>query len=157
MTLVSETKTSMNIKFIPFLLAQSLMTGLYGCQPDAPSQSVAPIVAAPVVIASQAVAVAAAPGQTGIHTGVPSDAVGRKLAQSSNCFACHAIDKKLIGPAWNDVAAKYRGQKDAEAKLVAKVAKGGSGVWGGSPMPPNSPRVSQDDIRALVRFILALK
>lgn len=86
-----------------------------------------------------------------------SDAEGRKLAQRNNCFACHLIDKKLVGPAWKDVAAKYRGQPGAEAKLIDKVAKGGSGVWGGSPMPPNAPRVSEYDIKALVRFILSLK
>jgi cytochrome c len=67
------------------------------------------------------------------------------------------IDKKLVGPAWNDVANKYRGQKDAEAKLVAKVAKGGSGAWGSVPMPPNAPRVNENDIKTLVHFILSLK
>lgn len=81
----------------------------------------------------------------------------RALAQKSGCFACHAVDKKMVGPAWNDVAVKYRGQKDVETKLVAKVAKGGSGVWGATPMPPNEPRVKEEDIRALVRFILSLK
>lgn len=88
---------------------------------------------------------------------VLSDADGRKLAQKSGCFACHAIDKKVVGPAWKDIAAKYRGQPNVEAKLIDKIAKGGSGVWGNSPMPPNAPRVSADDTRALVRFILSLK
>ena len=88
---------------------------------------------------------------------VLSDAEGRKLAQKSGCFACHTIEKKLVGPAWKDIAAKYRGQKDAEAKLIIKVAKGGGGVWGATPMPPNAPRVSENDIKSLVRFILSLK
>jgi cytochrome c len=79
------------------------------------------------------------------------------LAQTSKCFSCHAIDKKLVGPAWKDIAAKYRGQKGAEAKLIDKVAKGGSGAWGAVPMPPNSPQVAQNDIKTLVRYILSLK
>ena len=89
--------------------------------------------------------------------GALSDAEGRALAQKNDCFACHTIDKKLVGPAWKDSAVKYRVQKDAEAKLIAKVAKGGSGVWGSVPMPPNAPKVSENDIKALVQFILELK
>ena len=80
-----------------------------------------------------------------------------KLAQAKKCLTCHTVDKKLVGPAWKDVAVKYRGQKGAEAKLIQKVAKGGSGVWGPTPMPPNAPQVSQSDIKTLVRFILRLK
>ena len=80
-----------------------------------------------------------------------------QLAQTHKCLACHALGKRLVGPAWKDVAAKYRGQKGAEARLIEKVAKGGVGVWGAVPMPPNSPQVSQDDIKTLVRFILRLK
>jgi cytochrome c len=87
----------------------------------------------------------------------PPEAKELKLAQAKKCLTCHTVDKKLVGPAWKDVAAKYRGQKDAEAKLIQKVAKGGSGVWGPTPMPPNSPQVSQSDIKTLVRFILRLK
>lgn len=85
------------------------------------------------------------------------DAEGRKLAQQSGCLVCHAIDKKVVGPAWKDVAAKYRGDAGAEARLIAKVAKGGSGAWGTVPMPANSPRVSDADIKALVKFALSLK
>lgn len=88
---------------------------------------------------------------------VLSDAEGRKLAQQSGCLVCHAIDKKVVGPAWKDVAVKYRGDAGAEAKLIAKVAKGGSGAWGSAPMPANSPRVSDADIKALVKFALSLK
>lgn len=87
---------------------------------------------------------------------VLSDAEGRKLAQQSGCFMCHAIDKKMVGPAWKDVAAKYRGDAGIEAKLVNKVAKGGGGVWGSTPMPANAPRVRDADIKALVRFVLSL-
>jgi len=73
------------------------------------------------------------------------------LAQKSGCLACHAVDKKILGPAYRDVAAKYKGQADAEAKLVAKVKKGGSGVWGPIPMPPMSPQVKDEDIKTLVK------
>ena len=79
-----------------------------------------------------------------------------ELAKKNACTACHAIDKKLVGPAYKDVAAKYRSDKGAEAKLVDKVKKGGVGVWGQVPMPPNA-HVKDQDIAALVKWILALK
>jgi cytochrome c len=76
------------------------------------------------------------------------------LAQKNGCVACHAIDHKVVGPAWMDVAKKYKGKKGAEAELVAKVKKGGSGVWGAMPMPPQP--ASEADVKKLVKFILAL-
>ncbi len=76
------------------------------------------------------------------------------LAQKSGCFACHSIDKKVLGPSYKDVAAKYKGDKGAEAKLVAKVKAGGSGVWGPMPMPANSPQVKDEDIKTIVQWIL---
>ena len=79
------------------------------------------------------------------------------LAHKSNCFSCHSIDKNVVGPAWKDVAAKYRDDAGAEEKLIAKVSKGGSGVWGSVPMPANSPVVKDADIQTLVKFILSLK
>lgn len=79
------------------------------------------------------------------------------LAQKSGCMTCHQIDKKVVGPAFKDVAAKYKGNKAAEAKLDEKVKKGGSGVWGPVPMPPNSPHVSDADIKTLVHWVLSLK
>ena len=78
------------------------------------------------------------------------------LAQKSGCMACHSVDKKVLGPAYKDVAAKYKGQKDAEAKLVDKVKKGGSGVWGPIPMPANSPQVKDEDIKKIVQWVLAM-
>ena len=78
------------------------------------------------------------------------------LAKAKNCRACHAVSTKLVGPAYKDVAAKYAGQKDAEAKLVAKVMKGGSGTWGAIPMPAN-PQVSDAEARTLVKWVLAQK
>jgi len=79
-----------------------------------------------------------------------------QLAQAKNCLACHAVDKKLVGPAYKDVAAKYAGQKDAAAKLEAKVMKGGSGVWGPVPMPANT-QVNAEEAKKLVAWILTLK
>src|SRR3954463_15102661 len=78
------------------------------------------------------------------------------LAQQKNCMACHAVDKKLVGPAYKDVAAKYAGQKDAVDKLTQKVQKGGSGVWGAVPMPAN-PQVSDAEAKQLVEWIMTLK
>lgn len=78
-----------------------------------------------------------------------------ELAKKKNCMACHAVDKKLIGPAYKDVAAKYKGDSAAAAKLATKVKKGGSGVWGPIPMPPN-PAVPDADIKKLVDWVLKL-
>ncbi len=82
------------------------------------------------------------------------------LAKKSGCLACHSVEKKVVGPAWNDVSAKYKGDAGAKDKLVAKVKAGGKGNWtdvtGGVPMPPYSPRVSDDNIGKLVDFIIGL-
>jgi cytochrome c len=75
------------------------------------------------------------------------------LARKSNCLACHTVDKKLVGPAYRDVAKKYAADQAAEPRLVEKVKKGGVGVWGNVPMPPNSS-VKDEDIKTLVRWIL---
>lgn len=78
------------------------------------------------------------------------------LAKAKNCMACHAVDKKLVGPSYKDVAAKYAGKADAAAMLVTKVQKGGVGAWGQIPMPPN-PQVNDADAKALVEWVLAQK
>jgi cytochrome c len=78
------------------------------------------------------------------------------LAQKSGCTACHSVDKKIVGPAYKDVAKKYAGDKTAEAKLVDKVKKGGTGVWGQIPMPPNT-QVKDEDVKKLVEWVLSLK
>ncbi|MBC9073461.1 c-type cytochrome [Thauera sp. CAU 1555] len=79
-----------------------------------------------------------------------------ELAKSKNCLACHATDKKLVGPSYKDVAAKYAGQGDAVAKLATKIQKGGVGVWGQIPMPPN-PQVNDADAKALAEWVLSQK
>ena len=82
------------------------------------------------------------------------------LAKKSGCLACHSVEKKIVGPAWKDVAAKYKGDAGAKDRLVGKVKKGGKGNWtkvtGGAPMPPYSPRVSDENIGKLVDFIMGL-
>ena len=78
------------------------------------------------------------------------------LATAKNCMACHAVDKKLVGPSYKDVAAKYAGQKDAAEKLASKVIKGGSGVWGPVPMPANA-QVNAEESKKLVAWILTQK
>lgn len=77
------------------------------------------------------------------------------LAQKSGCLACHAVEKKVLGPSYKDVAAKYKGDKGAEAKLAAKVKAGGSGVWGPVPMPPH-PQVKDGDIKTIISWVLSL-
>ena len=78
------------------------------------------------------------------------------LAQKKNCMACHAVDKKLVGPSYKDVAAKYAGQKDAADKLAQKILKGGSGVWGAVPMPAN-PQVNEAEAKTLASWVLTTK
>lgn len=78
------------------------------------------------------------------------------LAKAKNCLACHAADKKLVGPSYKEVAAKYAGQKDAVDKLSEKVMKGGTGVWGQVPMPAN-PQVNAAEAKQLVQWILTIK
>ncbi|WP_374486674.1 c-type cytochrome [Zoogloea sp.] len=100
------------------------------------------------------VAVAAIAGLMGTSAAF-ADA-GADLAKAKNCLACHAVDKKVVGPAYKDVAAKYKGDKTAEAKLIEKVQKGGSGVWGQVPMPPN-PQVNPAEAKTLVAWVLSQK
>jgi len=78
------------------------------------------------------------------------------LAKAKNCLSCHLVASKVIGPAYKDVATKYAGQKDAEDKLVQKVLKGGSGVWGTVPMPANT-QVTEAEAHILVKWVLSQK
>jgi cytochrome c len=98
-----------------------------------------------LIIAALGLAFAAAPAMASLE-----------LATKSACTACHAIDKKLVGPSYKDVAAKYKGNAKAEALLAEKVKKGGVGTWGQVPMPPNA-NVKDADIATLVKWILATK
>lgn len=78
------------------------------------------------------------------------------LAKSKNCMACHAVDKKLVGPSYKDVAKKYAGDAKAADMLAAKIIKGGSGVWGAIPMPAN-PQVNEADAKKLAAWVLSQK
>src|SRR5689334_7422209 len=78
------------------------------------------------------------------------------LAKAKNCMTCHAVDNKVVGPAFKDVAKKYAGDKTADDKLTQKVLKGGSGTWGPVPMPANT-QVSDAEARTLVKWVLSLK
>lgn len=85
--------------------------------------------------------------------GVQAD---EKLAQANGCMTCHQIDKKVLGPSYKDVAAKYKGDKAAQANLEKKVKAGGKGVWGDMVMPPNA-HVKDADIAVIVKWILSQK
>ena len=76
------------------------------------------------------------------------------LATSKNCMACHAVDKKLVGPSYKDVATKYKADKSAVDKLATKIVKGGSGVWGAVPMPAN-PQVNEAEAKKLAAWVLS--
>jgi cytochrome c len=92
----------------------------------------------------------------GMSLAILPAAANEELARKSACTACHSVDKKIVGPAFKEVAAKYRNDKTAEAKLVEKVKKGGVGVWGQVPMPPNT-QVPDADVKTLVKWVLSLK
>jgi cytochrome c len=77
------------------------------------------------------------------------------LAKSKNCLACHAMDKKLVGPAFKDIAAKYASDKGAVDKLAVKIMKGGAGVWGAIPMPANN--VTDAEAKSLAAWVLTVK
>jgi len=91
-----------------------------------------------------------------LAAGQASAANETALAQSHGCLACHSVNNKIVGPAYKDVAKKYHGKKGAQAELVNKIIKGGSGVWGPIPMPAH-PNLSKADAKKLVDWILALK
>ena len=99
-------------------------------------------------------AAAAATLAAGAHA---ADAkAGEALAKTSGCLACHTVDKKLVGPSYQEIADRYRNDKGAEANLIQKVKAGGKGVWGDIPMPPNA-HVKDADIKTMVQWVLSTK
>ena len=87
---------------------------------------------------------------------VIDDKKAQEIMNKSGCGACHSVDKKLVGPAYKDVAKKHKGQKDAVATLTKKVRSGGAGVYGQIPMPPNSPaQISDADLKAMIEWVLS--
>lgn len=101
------------------------------------------------IVISMAVAAGLMVAGSAMATDMPA------VAKKNNCAACHKIDKKAVGPAWKDVAAKYKGDAAAWDKLADKIKKGGSGNWGKMPMPPN-PKVSDADMKEILDFIKGL-
>lgn len=91
----------------------------------------------------------------GILLGARTALADLELAQASGCLVCHNVETGIVGPAWKDVAAKYKGDASAQATLSAKVKAGGAGNWGQVPMPPNVA-VSDENIQKLVAWILTL-
>jgi cytochrome c len=160
----------MNVPTNSIFLAMIAAIVLVGCgkegPPPPPVQAAptpapaagAPAAAAPapaVTAAAPAPAPAAKPETAPAVPAAPVSApasASKDLAAKSGCLACHAVDKKLIGPSYQDIAKKY--QASDEAMLIAKVKAGGKGVWGPIPMPPN-PAVKDEDIKTLVSWILA--
>ena len=141
------------------LIVLTLLIAIGGCGKESPAPPPpktesdttatrpAPFAAAPAQPSS------AAPSTT--PTGV-NDQAASELANKSGCLACHAVDKKIIGPSYKEIATKYRGQPDAESKLIQKVKGGGKGAWGQMPMPPNA-HVKDEDIKTLVDWVLSQK
>ncbi len=101
------------------------------------------------------IAAAALMGACGLLTIAGPASASADLAKQKNCLACHALDKKLVGPAYKDIAAKYKADKNAQATMVKKVREGGVGVWGQIPMPAN-PQVNEQEAQALVKWILSM-
>lgn len=156
------------------LLILSLVV-LYGCQPETPAQQ--PVASAPMEQAVQPATsetaaeedkasptVAETPEQSAPIVAevkpeeMPpvSEADAMQLAKKNNCFACHAVGKKVVGPSFKDIAGKYRSDPGAEALIMDRIAKGGSGVWGVMVMPP-SPKISEADRRILAKLVLSSK
>jgi cytochrome c len=104
-----------------------------------------------VTVTFAAAALVAAPAYAALD-----NAQAEAMLKKDGCAACHAVDKKIVGPSYVDVAAKYRGDKNAQAALEKKVKDGGAGVWGPVPMPPNA-QVPANDIKEIVAWVLALK
>lgn len=104
----------------------------------------------------KAVALSLSLALLGLGVALPAHADPMALAKKYACLSCHAPDHKLVGPSWREIAQRYRGQPDAEAKLVAKVRRGGAGSWGTIPMPPN-PAPSDAELKELVHYILSFK
>lgn len=156
------------------LLILSLVV-LYGCQPETPAQP--PVASAPMEQAVQPAASETAAEEEKVSPTVVetperpapivaevkpeemppvSEADAMQLAKKNNCFACHAVGKKVVGPSFKDIAGKYRSDPGAEALIMDRIAKGGSGVWGIMVMPP-SPKISEADRRILAKLVLSSK
>jgi len=140
------------------MLLASLLVVLYGCQPESPAKQniAAPAAAQPSAPTPPAQQATPQPVAAEAGTATASSEAVMQFAKDTGCFACHAIDKKLLGPAWKDVAARFNGNPEAEIYLMGKFANGGSGAWGNIAMP-GYPDMSEANRRMLARFVLSLK
>ncbi|MCI0507061.1 MAG: c-type cytochrome [Gammaproteobacteria bacterium] len=130
-------------------------------QPESTAEQAATAETAPAAtLPAEQVPQAATPVEAAAPASTTAHADSLALARKSGCLACHAIDKKVVGPAWQDVAKRYANNSGARAQLIEKVAKGGKGNWtdvvGTAAMPPYHPRASMEDIGKLVDFVLSL-
>ena len=108
-----------------------------------------------VRIAAWSVAGALVLMSTGANAAI-DDKKAAEIMSKAGCGACHTVDKKLVGPAYKEVAKKHKGQKDAVAVLTKKIREGGAGVYGQIPMPPNpKDRISDDDLKSMVEWVLS--
>lgn len=132
-----------------------------------PTESLEPVevakpveLAKPIAVAVETLTESVKPKASSVSTEPLSHDEGLALAKKSGCLMCHKIEAKLVGPAWSDVSKRYKDDPEAKARLVTKVKKGGKGNWtevtGGAMMPPNFPRVSEENIEKLVTFVLSL-
>lgn len=135
-------------RIVPATFIVPLLAVLYGCQPEEPKQQ-------PKASTSAAQTVQQAASNNVAASGASKEEF-TKLAKDIGCFACHSIEKKLLGPAWKQVAILYRNNPEAEAKLLDKIAKGGDGVWGNIAMPAY-PDLDKEKSRILVKYILSLE
>lgn len=142
----------------PVLPAESAVELSVEADPVAPSVAAPAIKTPPPKVVTKPVAPAAAPAKSEVSAATTPDVLA--LAKQSGCLACHGVEKKVVGPAWKDVSARYKGEADARERLIAKVKAGGKGNWtevtNGMSMPPYSPRVSDQNIEILVDFVLSL-
>jgi len=135
-------------KTVPIVFLVPLLAVLSGCQPEAAAPQSGAAVPAMTAAQQPVAGKEAAP--------IVSVEEVMEFAKVTGCFACHSIEKKLLGPAWKHVAGVYRADPMGEAKLMDKIAKGGSGVWGNIAMPAY-PGLSEAERRMLVRLILSLE
>ena len=105
-------------------------------------------------LAEQNRLVGAAMAEKGSRANAPKDAGAPEIARANACMSCHGVEKRIVGPGLREVASRYRGQADAEARLLEKLRTGGSGTWGAVPMPAN-PALAEADARAIIQWILA--
>lgn len=145
------------------LIAVAVLLSACGKKEEAAQTAAAPIAAPAATVAANAPA--EKPHAAGDLGAIGADGMP-ELARRSNCSACHAIDKKILGPSWMEVSKKYKGATSYEFAgkkysladgLFMKVSKGGAGSWGTMPMPANSPAVKDEDIKALIKFVLGLQ